>query len=92
MMNDVAYLPLQSPSMKSYICRAVVTPRDGERYAHGPALSAYGATTWGATQEAALRQLHTTVERIVADLIPRGDALPDSVIVFSEPLVSIVTR
>ena len=78
--------------MKSYICRAVVASRDGEWYAHCPALMSYGATTWGATQESALRQLHTTVERIVAELIARGDALPDGVIVSSETLVSIVTR
>jgi hypothetical protein len=91
-MNDVSYLPLQSPAMKSYICRAVVTPRDGEWYAHCPALISYGATTWGPNQQAALRQLHTTVERIVDELIARGDALPDGVIVSSEPLVSIVTR
>jgi hypothetical protein len=91
-MNDVSYLPLQSPAMKSYICRAVVTPRDGEWYAHCPALMSYGATTWGPTQQAALRQLHNTVERIVDELIARGDALPDGVIVSSEPLVSIVTR
>jgi hypothetical protein len=52
----------------------------------------YGATSWGPTQKAALRQLQITVERIVADLIERGDALPDGMIVASEPLVSIVTR
>ena len=91
-MNDVSYLPLQSPAMKSYICRAVVTPRDGEWYAHCPALMSYGATTRGPTPQSALRQLHNTVERSVAELIARGDALPDGVIVSSEPLVSIVTR
>jgi hypothetical protein len=90
-MNDVSYLPLQNPAMKSYVCRAVVSLRDGEWYAHCPALIAYGATTWGPTQHAALRQLHTMVEQIVAELIMRGDALPDGVIVSPEPLVSIVT-
>ena len=60
--------------------------------AHCPALMSYGATSWGPTQKAALRQLQITVERIVADLIERGDALPDGMIVASEPLVSIVTR
>jgi hypothetical protein len=90
-MNDVSYLPLQNPALKSYICRAVVAPRDGEWYAHCPALITYGAMTWGPTQAAAVRQLQATVERIVAELIAGGDALPDGVIVAQEPVVSIVT-
>jgi hypothetical protein len=90
-MNDVSYLPLQNPAMKSCLCRVVVSLRDGEWYAHCPALIACGATTRGPTQHAVLRQLHTMVEQIVAELIARGDALPDGVIVSPEPLVSVVT-
>jgi hypothetical protein len=91
-MNDVSYLPLSTPSLKSYVCRAIVESRDSAWYAYCPALLSYGASAWGLTQEAALRQLQPSVERIVAELVARGEALPDGVMVTPEPLVSIVTR
>ena len=91
-MNDLSYLPLYTPSLKSYVCRAVVEPRDSAWHAHCPALAAYGASAWGPTQQSALRQLQTSVERIVAELLVRGEALPDGVVVAPEPLVSIVAR
>jgi predicted RNase H-like HicB family nuclease len=90
-MNDLSYLPLNNPSPKSYVCRAVVEPHDSAWYAHCPALAAYGASTWGPTPESALRQLQTAVERIVTEVLARGEALPDGVMVAFEPLVSVVS-
>jgi hypothetical protein len=91
-MNDLSYLPLSTPSLKTYVCRAEIQPQDSAWYAYCPALAAYGAAAWGLTQQAALRQLQVSVERIVAELLARGEPLPDGVAVAPEPLVSIVTR
>jgi predicted RNase H-like HicB family nuclease len=91
-MNDLSYLPLNTPSVKSYVFRAVLESADTGWYARCPALAVYSASAWGETQEAALRHLQRTVERIVADLLSRGEALPEGVVVAFEPLVSVVTR
>jgi hypothetical protein len=91
-MNDLSYLPLHTPLLKSYVCKASVEPRDAVWYAHCPALLAYGAFAWGSTQEAAVRQLQMSVERIIAELLAGGETLPDGVVVSPEPLVSIVAR
>jgi hypothetical protein len=91
-MNDISYLPLYTPLLKSYVCTVSVEPRDAAWYAHCPALLAYGAFAWGSTQEAAVRQLQTSVEQIIAELPARGEALPDGVLISPEPLVSIVAR
>jgi predicted RNase H-like HicB family nuclease len=91
-MNDVTYLPLNTPSVKSYVFRAVLESGDTGWYARCLALAAYSASAWGETQEAALRRLQRTVETIVADLLSRGEALPEGVVVAFEPLVSVVTR
>jgi hypothetical protein len=64
-MNDVTYLPLNTPSVKSYVFRAVLESGDTGWYARCLALAAYSASAWGETQEAALRHLQRTVERIV---------------------------
>ena len=91
-MNDVTYLPLNTPSVKSYVFRAVLESAETGWYARCPALATYGASAWGDTQEAALRHLQRAVERIVAELLARGEPLPDGVMVAFEPLVSVVTR
>lgn len=92
-MNEVTYLPLNTPSVKSYVFRAVLdSAGDSGWYARCPALAEQSASAWGETQEVALRNLQRVVERIVADLLARGAELPEGVVVAFEPLVSVVSR
>ena len=78
--------------MKTYSFRIVVEP-DGERWhAYCPAL--VGQTTWGHTQQEALKNIQEVVQMVVESLMEHGGALPteaaDPVQVSGEPQVAVV--
>lgn len=80
--------------MKTYNFRIVVEP-DGDRwYAYCPALLEQGGSTWGYSQQEALKGIQDVVQMVVASLIEHGEALPtepvDQVHVSSEPQVAVV--
>jgi len=52
----------------TYTFRVVVEPDEDAWHAYCPALAAYGAATWGATREEALRHIREVVEMVVEEL------------------------
>lgn len=84
--------------VKSYSFKVVIEPdqfEDGRPAYHVfcPALQEYGAATWGATEEEALKHIQEVVRMIVAELLEDGLAIPEGpkeeVEVFSGPRVSV---
>jgi predicted RNase H-like HicB family nuclease len=92
--------PIQNNDIqaKSYSFRVVIEPdkfEDGRPAYHVfcPALQQYGASTWGNTEEEALKSIQEVVQMIVEELVEDGIAIPEGpreeVVVFTEPRVSV---
>jgi predicted RNase H-like HicB family nuclease len=64
--------------MKTYAFKVVVEPDEDRWNAYCPALQAYGAATWGNTEEEAYKHIHEVVEMIVDELKEDGIAIPES--------------
>ncbi len=64
--------------MKTYSFKVVVEPDDDRWHAYCPALQSYGASTWGNTEEEALRHINEVVRMIIGELTEDGIALPES--------------
>lgn len=75
--------------MKTYVCKVVVEPDDDRWTAYCPALLQQGASTWGYTQEEALKHIEEVVKMVVRALIEDGEAIPEDVQVSPEPLVTV---
>lgn len=75
--------------MKTYIFKVVVEPDEDAWFASCPALEQYGAATWGATQEEALKHIDEVVHMVIKELVEDGEPIPEDVHISPEPLVSI---
>lgn len=75
--------------MKTYIFRVVVEPDEDRWSAYCPALLAHGATTWGNSQEEALKHIGEVVQMVVEELLEDGEPIPEDVQVSQEPLVAV---
>jgi predicted RNase H-like HicB family nuclease len=63
--------------MKTYLFKVVVEPDDDRWTAYCPALLQQGASTWGYTQEEALRHIEEVVRMVVDSLREHGEPLPE---------------
>jgi predicted RNase H-like HicB family nuclease len=84
--------------MKTYRFKAIVEPDqdfDGNplgSHASCPSLERQGASTWGATEAEALRNLDSVIRLVVESMIAHSEAIPegeDAVDMASEPLLAI---
>ena len=75
--------------MKTYVFRVVIEPDEGRWSAYCPALLKYGATTWGHSQDEALKHIHEVVQMIVEELREDGEPIPEDIKVSQEPLVAV---
>ncbi len=79
--------------MKTYIFKVVLEPDEDVWSAYCPALLKKGASTWGHTEQEALRNLEQVVRMVVESLIEHGEAVPeeppDQVRVSPEPQVLV---
>lgn len=80
---------IKGKGMKTYVFRVVIEPDEDRWSAHCPALLAYGAATWGNTQEEALKHIQEVVQMVVEELLEDGDPIPEDVQVSQEPLVAV---
>jgi predicted RNase H-like HicB family nuclease len=92
---------LKEEGMKTYIFRIVLEkdrwPDEPESAAvwraHIPILEAQGASTWGATKEEALRNIHEVLGMILEEFIEEGRPIPtgpeSEIKVLDEPAISI---
>ena len=79
--------------MKTYVFRVVVEPDEDKWAVHCPALLKYAATSWGDTQEEALRNIQEVIEMIVKELAEDKEPIPEEpeeeVTVSTEPRVAV---
>jgi predicted RNase H-like HicB family nuclease len=85
--------------MKTYNFKIVVEPDedfDGEPsgfHAYCPALEQQGASTWGATEAEALKNIDSVVHMVVLSMLEHGERLPeepcDQVEVTIDPRVAV---
>jgi predicted RNase H-like HicB family nuclease len=75
--------------MQTYLFRVAVEPDDDRWTAYCPALLSQGASTWGYTQEEALKHIEEVVRMVVRELIEDGEPVPEDVRVSPEPLISV---
>ena len=85
--------------MRNYNFKVVLEPDedfDGNPagwHAYCPALESRGASTWGATEEEALKNIDEVVRLLVGSMLEHGDRIPDEppdqVEATSEPRVAV---
>jgi len=85
--------------MKTYTFKVVIEPDedfDGNPsgwHAYCPALEQQGASTWGDTEQEALKNIHNVVRMVVESMIEHGEHIPegpgDEVEVTIEPRVAV---
>ena len=75
--------------MKTYLFKVVVEPDADAWAAYCPALLKFGASTWGKTQEEALKHIQEVVQMVVAELVEDGEAIAADVQVSEEPVVAV---
>ena len=85
--------------MKTYTFRVVVEPDedfDGNPsgwHAYCPVLEQQGASTWGETEEEALRRINDVVRMVVESMLEHGEPIPEGpgeqVQVTVEPRVAV---
>lgn len=75
--------------MKTYLFKVVVEADDDAFIAYCPALKDLGATTWGETEQDAVRNIHEVVEMIVDELLEDGEPIPKEVQVSEDTLISL---
>ena len=63
--------------VKTYTFKVVVEPDEDRWHAYCPTLRAYGAATWGNTEEEAYKHIQEVVEMIVQELREDGKAIPE---------------
>ena len=88
-MKNKHAIYIKGRGMKTYVFRVVIEPDEDRWSAHCPALQAYGAATWGNTQEEALKHIQEVVQMVVEELLEDGDPIPEDVQVSQEPLVAV---
>ena len=75
--------------MKTYVFRVVIEPDEDVWAAHCPALLKQGASTWGNTEEEALKHINEVVQMVIAELIEDGESIPQDIQVSEDPLVAV---
>ena len=77
--------------MKTYVFRVEVEPDDEGWRAFYPPLEEFGASTWGESQDAALKHIQKVLTRIVEERIEAKQSIQDqeSVTVAEGTLVSV---
>jgi predicted RNase H-like HicB family nuclease len=79
--------------MKTYLFKVVLEPDDGAWSAYCPALLEKGGSTWGATQEEALKNIREVMQMVVESMIEHNEPLPettgDDIQVFVESRVAV---
>ena len=79
--------------MKTYVFRVIVEPDEDRWAASCPALAKYAATTWGDTQEEALKNIQEVVQMVVQELAEDNEPIPEEpaeeVTVTNEPRVAV---
>ena len=75
--------------MKTYVFRVVVEPDEDVWAAHCPALLKQGASTWGNTEEEALKHINEVIQMVITELIEDGEPIPKDIQVSEEPLVAV---
>jgi predicted RNase H-like HicB family nuclease len=88
-MKDKHAIHIKGNGMKTYVFRVVVEPDEDRWSAYCPALRKYAATTWGNTQEEALKHIREVVQMVVEELSEDGEPIPEDVQVSQEPLVAV---
>jgi predicted RNase H-like HicB family nuclease len=88
-MKNKHAIHIKGKGMKTYVFRVVVEPDEDRWFASCPALRQYAATTWGHTQEEALKHIREVVQMVVEELIEDGEPIPEDVQVSQEPLVAV---
>jgi predicted RNase H-like HicB family nuclease len=80
---------MKETKMKTYSFKVIIEPDEDRWHAYCPALEHLGGTTWGNTQEEALKHINEVVEMIVNELHEDGEPIPEDVKISDEPLVSV---
>lgn len=80
--------------MKTYVFKVEIEEDpfdDGKMAYHAYCPSLKGASTWGYTEEEALKNIREVVEMTVESMIEHGEPIPEEpeVQVFSEPRVAV---
>ena len=75
--------------MKSYVVRVVVEPDEDKWHARVPELESKGAATWGKTREEAFKNIEEVARMVIEDMLEDGESIPEGVMVYDEPLVSV---
>ncbi len=77
--------------MKTYVFRVELEPDDEGWRAFYPPLEEFGASTWGESQEAALKHIQEVLTMIVEERIEAKEPIQEqeSVTVAEGPLVSV---
>lgn len=74
---------------KSYVFRVTIEP-DGDAWrAFIPELEQKGASSWGHTEEEALRNIQEVAQMVIEELIEEGEQIPRGISVSEEPVVAI---
>ena len=75
--------------MKSYVFKVVVEPDEDKWHAFVPELEGKGAATWGRTRDEAFRNIQEVARMVIEDMLEDGEPIPEGVMVYDEPLVSV---
>lgn len=78
--------------MKTYVFRVVVEPDDDRWTAYCPSLVSQGASTWGDTQEEALKNIQEVLQMTLESMVKHDESIPEDateVQVYAEPRVAV---
>ena len=75
--------------MKSYVFRVTIEPDDDKWHARVPELESRGAATWGSTRDEAFKNIQEATRMVIEDMLEDGEPIPDGLMVYDEPLVSV---
>ena len=75
--------------MKSYVLKVVVEPDEEKWHAFVPELESRGAATWGWTRDEAFKNIQEVARLVIEDMLEDGEPVPDGVMIYDEPLVSV---
>lgn len=76
--------------VKSYIFRVVLEPDESAWRAFIPELEARGASTWGATKDEALRNIHEVAQMVIESMLEDGESLPPRLTEVDQPVVAVM--
>ena len=62
--------------MKSYLFKIVLEKDEDVYHAYCPALK--GASTWGYTEEEAIRNIQEVIQMVVGSMIEHGELIPET--------------